>query len=158
MTEDPLTALQRHFEEQYGRLELPGSKSKKRKRGQIDVEPQEEVVVESEAEWLSVRDDTCALEATVITFTEHHEVIEESPVTTHNSFMVNRFLEPAENSPPRSPNLQFQRKRHPWQQKLPRTMTRQSISKTILLSNDFSVSQIYSPNMQPKTTLNEYAI
>jgi hypothetical protein len=104
MTEDPLTARQRHFEEQYGKFELPGSKSKKIKRGQIDVEPQEEVVVESEEEWLSVRDDTCALEATVITFTEHHEVIEESPVTTHKSFMVNRFLEPAENSPPRSLN------------------------------------------------------
>jgi len=94
MTGDPLVALQRHFEEQYGKLELRGSKTKKRKRGQTDSEPQEEVV-ESEEEWLGLGGEelnACTPEATVITFTEHQEVIEEPPVTMNKSFMVIRIL------------------------------------------------------------------
>jgi hypothetical protein len=86
MTEDPLAALQRHFEEQYGKLELPGSKRKKRKRGQDDAEPPERVVVESE-KGLEYHLETTP-KATVIAFTEHEEAIEEATFTTHKSFMV----------------------------------------------------------------------
>jgi len=86
MTEDPLSALQRHFEEQYGKLELPGSKRKKRKRGQDDAEPPERIVVESEKDRESDLETTP--KATVIAFTEHEEAIEEAPMTTHKSFMV----------------------------------------------------------------------
>ena len=86
MTEDPLSALQRHFEEQYGKLELPGSKRKKRKRGQDDAEPPERIVVESEKD--RENDLETTPKATVIAFTEHEEAIEEAPITTHKSFMV----------------------------------------------------------------------
>jgi hypothetical protein len=85
MSEDPLAALQRHFEEQYGKLELPESKRKKRKRGQDDAEPPERVVVESEG---LENDLKTTPTATVIAFTEHAEAIEEAPITTHKSFMV----------------------------------------------------------------------
>jgi len=85
MTEDPLAALQRHFEEQYGKLERPESKRKKKKRGQDDAEPPERVVVESED---LENDLETTPTATVIAFTEHEEAIEEAPITTHKSFMV----------------------------------------------------------------------
>jgi hypothetical protein len=90
MTEDRLAALQQHFEEQYGKLELPGSKRKKRKRGQDDAELPERVVVESEKDLENDLERTP--KATVIAFTEHEEAIEETPITTHKSFMVIQTL------------------------------------------------------------------
>lgn len=90
MADDPLTALQQHFEGQYGKLELPGSRKKKRKRGQIDPKPKEEVSVEFEEEWLGMDDDpvTATTEATIITFTEIEGDVEETPIQTSKSFLV----------------------------------------------------------------------
>ena len=85
MTEDPLAALQRHFEQQYGKLGLPELKIRKRKRGQDDAEPPEQVVVESED---LENDLETTPKATVIAFTEHEEAIEKAPITTHKPFMV----------------------------------------------------------------------
>ena len=94
MTKDPFAALQRHFEEQYGKLGLSGSRKKKQKRGHLDPDPQEEAL-ESEEEWLGVERDLSPSthKPTVITFTENEDVTEEAPMVTLKSFMVTRALE-----------------------------------------------------------------
>jgi len=89
MTEDPLTALQRHFEEQYGKLDVGGRK-KKRKRSHVEVEPPKEVPTDSDKEWQgiqSVENPQSTMEPQIISFTETTEVTEEE-VTSYKSFMV----------------------------------------------------------------------
>jgi len=89
MVEDALVALQLHFEGQYGKLELPGLRRKKRKRDQIGPEPKEEVAVEVEEEWLGLDNDPVATtEPTVVTFTEIEGDVEEAPITASRSFLV----------------------------------------------------------------------
>jgi hypothetical protein len=105
MTEDPLLALHRHFEEQYGTLSLPGVRGKKRKRHNVEPEPepepepQKEQGAESEEEWQGfddMRDDESddendaylATKPEVVSFTETTEATEESEVVSYKSFMV----------------------------------------------------------------------
>lgn len=89
MTEDPLTALQRHFEEQYGKLEVGGSRKKKRKRDHIEVKPQE-IVSESEEEWQGIQTvdySPPTFAPQIVSFTETTEATEEE-VASYKSFMV----------------------------------------------------------------------
>jgi len=57
-----LLALQRHFEEQYGKLEMPGARRKKRKRTEEEERPNEEIV-DSEEEWGGIQDNSAAQSA-----------------------------------------------------------------------------------------------
>jgi hypothetical protein len=108
MTEDPLVALHRHFEEQYGALNLPGVRGKKRKRHNVEpepeLEPQKEEEAEPEEEWQGfedMRDDESDDESDdsltipkpeVVSFTEATEATEEPEVTSYKSFMVKKRL------------------------------------------------------------------
>lgn len=95
---DPLLALQRHFEEQYGTIDVPKSRSKKRKRGHTEEEAEEEQVPESEEEWRGIQDAYDASESSraplVIEFRETGEVIEEPELVSKKSFMVSKLLQP----------------------------------------------------------------
>ena|SRR5256885_17050301 len=90
---DPLLALQRHFEEQYGSIDIPKSKSKKRKRSHVQPEVEKEQVSESEEEWQGIRATAVIVEPTiapvVVEFTETDEVVEDEPeIISKKSFMV----------------------------------------------------------------------
>ena len=89
MTQDPLTALQRHFEEQYGKLNA-GVTRKKRKRGHVEMESPTEVAGVSDEEWQgiqSVENPQSNVKPQIISFTETTEVTEDE-VTAYKSFMV----------------------------------------------------------------------
>lgn len=89
MTEDPLTALQRYFEEEYGEIDV-GVRKRKRKRSHFKAEPQIEVVNESEEEWPGIQtmeNPPSTVQPQVISFTETTEVTEDE-VTSYKSFMV----------------------------------------------------------------------
>ena len=90
MTVDALKALQRHFEEEYGILDLRIRK-KKRKYDQIELEPQNEIANESEEEWQGILSsvDGCdgAIEPQVVSFAAMTETTEDA-VTSYKSFMV----------------------------------------------------------------------
>jgi hypothetical protein len=107
MTEDPLLALHRHFEEQYGKLNLPGLRGKKRKRGSVEPEPelQKEQATDSEEEWQGIKDDGDDSEDSpsvagpeVVSFTETTEITEDAEVVSYKSFMVESFLRNADFS------------------------------------------------------------
>jgi hypothetical protein len=98
---DPLRALQRHFEEQYGSLDIPKIKSKKRKRGHVEPEPEKEQVSESEEEWHGIQDTSVSVgptvesrvesrvEPVVVEFRETGEGLEEPEVVSKKKdFMV----------------------------------------------------------------------
>lgn len=59
MSKDALTALHRHFEQQYGKLEFQEARGKKRKRKEPRKEPEEKVEsdFEDEEEWQGIQDD-----------------------------------------------------------------------------------------------------
>jgi hypothetical protein len=91
MTGDPLIALHRHFEEQYGTLSIPRLKSKKRKRHQVEEEVQkEDQAVDSAQEWFGIQDNPIPKgpDPQVISFTESTDIIEEEDATSYKSFMV----------------------------------------------------------------------
>jgi len=92
---DPLLALQRHFEEQYGTIDIPKSKSKKRKRGHTEKEVAKEQVPESEEEWQGIQDtppeDSRPSTAgpMVVEFRETgEEELEEPEIVSKKAFMV----------------------------------------------------------------------
>lgn len=89
MTEDPLTALQRYFEEEYGEIDA-GVRKKKRKRSHFQVESQIEIVSESEEEWPGIQtteNPPSTVQPQIISFTETTEVTEDEG-TSYKSFMV----------------------------------------------------------------------
>lgn len=89
MTKDPLTALQRHFEEQYGKLEEVGNRNKKRKRSHIDMRP-EKTVSDSDEEWQGIQtidNSQPKVEPQVVSFTEMTEIAEDE-IVSYKSFMV----------------------------------------------------------------------
>jgi hypothetical protein len=107
MTEDPLLALQRHFEEQYGKVNLPGLRGKKRKRGTVEPEPEpeKEQATDSEGEWQGIKDDNsnddsddCPSVAgpEVVSFTETTEIAEDAEVVSYKLFMVQSLLSNAD--------------------------------------------------------------
>ena len=59
MSKDALTALHRHFEQQYGKLEFQEARGKKRKRKELRKEPEEKVEsdFEDEEEWQGIQDE-----------------------------------------------------------------------------------------------------
>jgi hypothetical protein len=107
MSEAPLLALQRHFEEQYGKLNLPGLRGKKRKRGHVRPEPElpKEQATNSEEEWQGINgdasdDDTddppSVAGPEVVSFTETAEITEDAEVVSYKSFMVESLLSNAD--------------------------------------------------------------
>ena len=89
MTEDRLTALRRHFEEEYGKLDVR-VRRKKRKRSHVEVEPPKDVVSDSDEEWHGIESVEylhSTGEAQVISFTETTEVTEDE-ATSYKLFMV----------------------------------------------------------------------
>ena len=54
MSKDALAALQRHFEEQYGKLDLGHARGKKRKRKQVKEEAEEEKAQSDSEEWQGI--------------------------------------------------------------------------------------------------------
>jgi superfamily II DNA/RNA helicase len=95
MTKDPLAALQKHFEERYGKLDVTLSRPKKRKRSHADVEPQETAIESEEEEWQGIRSLADTSESTfkpqIISFTETTDMTEEV-TTSYKSFMVASFM------------------------------------------------------------------
>ncbi len=94
---DPLLALQRHFEEQYGSIDIPKNKSKKRKRSHVQTEVEKEQGYESEEEWQGIQDTAVIVEPTiapvVVEFTETSDVVEDEPeIISKKSFMVVSLL------------------------------------------------------------------
>ena len=90
MTGDPLVALHRHFEEQYGTLRIPGLK-RKRKHHQVEEEVQkEDQAVDSAEEWFGIQDNPIPKGPApqVISFSESTDIIEEEHATSYKSFMV----------------------------------------------------------------------
>ena len=95
---DPLLALQRHFEEQYGTIDIPKSKSKKRKRGRTDEDVPKEQVPESEEEWQGIQDTPpedsrpSTTGPVVVEFRETgEEELEEPEIVSKKAFMVILF-------------------------------------------------------------------
>lgn len=89
MTDDPLTALQRYFEKEYGEIDF-GVRKKKRKRSRFEVEPQVEIVNESEEEWQgiqTVENPQSTVGPQIVSFNETTEATEDE-ATPHKSFMV----------------------------------------------------------------------
>jgi hypothetical protein len=111
MVKRALTALQKHFEEQYGKLEVPRARGKKRKRGNVGVTPPEEEQAQSDEEWQGIRDEEEKIQPQqnklptpeVITFTESGENAGE--VATPSGFLVYPIHADADSSLPGSPNL-----------------------------------------------------
>ena len=93
MKKDPLTALQKHFEEQYGKLDVTLWRAKKRRRSNADVGPQD-TAIESEEEWQGIKSLVDTPESTfkpqIVSFTETTDMTEEE-VTSYKSFMVTAF-------------------------------------------------------------------
>jgi hypothetical protein len=100
MKEDPLTALQRHFEEQYGKLDIPGVKSKKRKRRQVEETQKDDSWVSSDEEWNGI-ESTVNVQpepsprvisftdsVQVVSFTDSVQAAEEDDPKSYKSFMV----------------------------------------------------------------------
>jgi hypothetical protein len=91
MMDDALSALQQHFEEQYGKLEIPGSTGKKRKRRHVVEERhEEEKAVNSDEEWHGIQDDPVDTGPSpqVFSFTDSTGIVEEEDLTLYKSFMV----------------------------------------------------------------------
>jgi len=86
MTENQLTALRRHFEEEYGRLDV-GVRRKKRKQSHVEVESAKNIVSESDEEWHGIEYSQSTAEPQVISFTETAELTEDE-TTTYKGFMV----------------------------------------------------------------------
>jgi hypothetical protein len=87
MTEDALLALQRHFEEQYGKLEMPGTRKKKRKRTEEEERP-EEKVADSEDEWGGIQDDSVLQQDPKVVEYKDTTSIDEVDTKSYKSFMV----------------------------------------------------------------------
>jgi hypothetical protein len=86
MTEDALLALQRHFEEQYGKLEIPGARKKKRKRTEEEERPKEEV--DSEDEWGGIQDGSISQPDPKVVEYKDTVSIDEVDTKSYKSFMV----------------------------------------------------------------------
>lgn len=86
MTEDALLALQRHFEEQYGKLEIFGRK-KKRKRTEEEERRREEVE-DSEDEWGGIQDESVSQQDPKVVEYKDTASIDEVDTKSYNSFMV----------------------------------------------------------------------
>ena len=95
---DPLLALHRHFEEQYGTIDIPRSKSKKRKRGHTEEQVEKEHLSESEEEWQGIQETPNEIQSTtapvIVEFRETGQVLEEPEVASKKSFMVCTLLQP----------------------------------------------------------------
>lgn len=88
MTEDGLLALQRHFEEQYGKLEIPGVKRKNKRKRTGETEPPTEETADWEQEWGGIGDDKASNpDPKVVEFKETQET-DQVDKKSYKSFMV----------------------------------------------------------------------
>lgn len=78
MAKDALAALQRHFEEQYGKLDMTGAKGKKGKRKQHEEKDEEAAGSDSEEEWRGIQDgndhEEIQPEPQLVVFTEGEDL------------------------------------------------------------------------------------
>jgi hypothetical protein len=90
MTEGALLALQKQFEEQYGKLEIHRVKKKKRKRT-VEVQSANEVSIEWEQEWGGIQDvHDLPPVPKVVEFTET-TTTNEVDTKSYKSFMVHFY-------------------------------------------------------------------
>jgi hypothetical protein len=102
---DALSALQRHFEEQYGKLEIPGSRGKKQKRRHgVEERLEEEQVVNSDEEWMGIQEDPVDTGPSpqIFSFTDSTGIIEEEDPTLYKSFMVSLSISNSSRRNPRN--------------------------------------------------------
>jgi len=91
MAKDALTALQMHFEEQYGKLDMTGAKGKKRKRTNPEEKEEKTAGGDSEEEWRGIQDgsndEEIQPEPQLVVFTGGEDLNDALDVRS-SSFMV----------------------------------------------------------------------
>jgi hypothetical protein len=123
MTEDPLEALQRHFEEQYGKIEV--GVRKRRKLSHIEPESS----TDTEEEWQGIQDDEednspPTQKPQIVSFTETANIT-QTPDTGAKTFLVIRRSTNINDSPLKSPKQSLSRKSYRPVQRSPMKMTKQ---------------------------------
>jgi hypothetical protein len=156
MTE-ALTALQRHFEEQYGELEVPGINRKKRKHTSDTPTSHRLGLASSDEEWTGIQDDNGRSNPPpkVVSFTETTDTTDESRFVSYGSFMVLLPLSSFNFSHRKFQSLQLLKKRKP-QPVLNRLTTKHRISRMISPCKDSSVNQTSFLSTRLKMILGEY--
>jgi len=84
--EDALLALQRHFEEQYGKLEMPEVRRRKRKRNE-ETEPPKQQPIESDEGWGGIQNKVAQPNPEVVEFKETQKT-DTLDTKSYKSFMV----------------------------------------------------------------------
>jgi hypothetical protein len=106
--DEAFAALERHFEQHYGKIDTPKRREKKRKRDQTDVIPEEHEQFEDADEWHGIDNAPPAIVPKIITFTEPGTSDDE--VSAPSAFLV-RPHNPA-LIPPVLPNPQTKSLNH----------------------------------------------
>ena len=88
--EDALLALQRHFEEQYGKLEMSEVKRRKRKQKE-ETEPPKQEQTESDEEWGGIQNTASQPDPQVVEFKEAQKT-DTLDTKSYRSFMVTSMV------------------------------------------------------------------
>jgi len=88
--EDALLALQRHFEEQYGKLEMSEVNRRKRKRKE-EAAPSKQDLIESDEEWEGIQNSVSQPHPQVVEFKETQKT-DTVDTKSYKSFMVTSIV------------------------------------------------------------------